>query len=405
MAEVGCYSGESTRIFLSRVARVIAVDPWTDYVENDTTRGPFPMTDMREVERLFDGLVAEYPGRITKQKGASRAIAATIPDASLDLVYIDANHDYEDVVADLQAWQPKVKPGGLIAGHDYDPQRFGVIRAVRDVVGEPDAVFPDLTWAKRVQPGPKAERSPHHTGKRILIGIPCLMEGGYRPFDICLHQLVAARTDVSVFFAMGGVLPGARNRIVREAIRQDVEYVWMLDADQPFAPTDLDKLLAHNVDAVVPLSSHRGSPFLPLLFDEFDADDVARQHYLKAHEHGLIKVAAAGLAGLLIKTSALKAMGTDGWFEFTHPAWNADDYAEDFPFYRKLAAAGFQLCCDVDVRFGHAVTSTVYIVKQDGQWMTILADAEPFVGFPQPVDPELKSRILLADKMPQRRRA
>ena len=40
-------------------------------------------------------------------------------DGSLDLVFIDAGHTFEDVVADIEAWLPKVRPYGFIAGHDY----------------------------------------------------------------------------------------------------------------------------------------------------------------------------------------------------------------------------------------------------------------------------------------------
>lgn len=53
--------------------------------------------------------------------------------ASLDVVYIDGAHDYDSVVADLAAWTPKVKPGGLIAGHDYNPGAWpGVVQAVTE---------------------------------------------------------------------------------------------------------------------------------------------------------------------------------------------------------------------------------------------------------------------------------
>jgi len=40
-------------------------------------------------------------------------------DNSLDYVYIDAGHTYDDVINDLNAWCPKVKIGGMVAGHDY----------------------------------------------------------------------------------------------------------------------------------------------------------------------------------------------------------------------------------------------------------------------------------------------
>jgi predicted O-methyltransferase YrrM len=41
-------------------------------------------------------------------------------DGSLDFVWIDGDHTYPSVLADCQAWWPKIRPGGLFAGHDYD---------------------------------------------------------------------------------------------------------------------------------------------------------------------------------------------------------------------------------------------------------------------------------------------
>ena len=49
----------------------------------------------------------------------SVAAAASYADASLDFVFIDGDHSYEGVKKDIIAWLPKVKPGGIIAGHDY----------------------------------------------------------------------------------------------------------------------------------------------------------------------------------------------------------------------------------------------------------------------------------------------
>lgn len=44
--------------------------------------------------------------------------AADIPNRSLDFVYVDANHDLPNVIADLHAWIPKVRSGGVVSGHD-----------------------------------------------------------------------------------------------------------------------------------------------------------------------------------------------------------------------------------------------------------------------------------------------
>jgi len=60
--------------------------------------------------------------------------AALYQDHSLDFVFIDANHYYEGVKNDLDAWLPKVKDSGIIAGHDYNPVSWpGVIKAVHEV--------------------------------------------------------------------------------------------------------------------------------------------------------------------------------------------------------------------------------------------------------------------------------
>jgi len=51
-------------------------------------------------------------------------------DNSLDFVYIDANHHYEYVVEDIAKWHDKVKPGGIVSGHDYSDHMFEVKAAV-----------------------------------------------------------------------------------------------------------------------------------------------------------------------------------------------------------------------------------------------------------------------------------
>jgi hypothetical protein len=69
--------------------------------------------------------------------------AAETPDGSRDFVFIDADHSYEAVRDDIAAWLPKIRPGGLLCGHDYSKpgERSavgwpGVVRAVDEAVSE-----------------------------------------------------------------------------------------------------------------------------------------------------------------------------------------------------------------------------------------------------------------------------
>lgn len=55
-----------------------------------------------------------------------------IPNGSLDFVYIDGCHAYEVVLDDLKLYYPKVKIGGLVAGHDYGNPGTGVKHALEE---------------------------------------------------------------------------------------------------------------------------------------------------------------------------------------------------------------------------------------------------------------------------------
>ena len=70
-------------------------------------------------------------------KGGSVAMAKVVPDHSLHFVYIDAEHTYPAVCTDLKVWWPKIMPGGLLCGHDYDnPIGYQGLWGVKQAVDE-----------------------------------------------------------------------------------------------------------------------------------------------------------------------------------------------------------------------------------------------------------------------------
>jgi len=68
-------------------------------------------------------------------------------DESLDAVFIDADHSYEAVKLDIQNWMPKVRKGGILAGHDYNSAWMGVVRAVDEIF--PEAQKIESCWVKQ----------------------------------------------------------------------------------------------------------------------------------------------------------------------------------------------------------------------------------------------------------------
>lgn len=81
------------------------------------------------------GKVEPFGQRAVVLRGDSTEMANQVPDASLALVYIDCDHSYEGVSADLLAWSPKVKAGGYVALHDYQNPDYGVKQAVQEFCG------------------------------------------------------------------------------------------------------------------------------------------------------------------------------------------------------------------------------------------------------------------------------
>ena len=77
--------------------------------------------------------VRDWPIAFQQPSGEA---ATSFVDEALDCVFSDGDHRYDEVRADIAAWLPKLKPGGLLAGDDYDQDSHpGVWRAVREKFG------------------------------------------------------------------------------------------------------------------------------------------------------------------------------------------------------------------------------------------------------------------------------
>lgn len=95
-------------------------------------RGNILCIDTWPNEEIFEVCqkLLEDPQFVLWRKDSVEA-AADFADGGLDWVYIDADHHYENVKRDIEAWFPKVRAGGIVAGHDYvNYDDMGVIQAV-----------------------------------------------------------------------------------------------------------------------------------------------------------------------------------------------------------------------------------------------------------------------------------
>lgn len=116
-AEIGVWKGKwSARLCKDNPAlHMLCVDLWSTYDTYDDSRNRSDALEAAYTEAK--AVLANYHCTIVRE--ASVKAAQAVPDGSLDFVYVDANHGEAFVRADLEAWVPKVRSGGIIAGHDY----------------------------------------------------------------------------------------------------------------------------------------------------------------------------------------------------------------------------------------------------------------------------------------------
>lgn len=141
VCEVGSWAGRSAIIMAKAGATVQCVDTW-DGSKNDSGCKAYDGSRGKPLD-VFLRNVAGLP--ITATVGTSPGVARNFKDGAFDIVYIDAEHDYESVKADIAAWTPKAKH--WIAGHDY-----AAFPGVKQAV---DEAFPGCTvqgnvWFQRL---------------------------------------------------------------------------------------------------------------------------------------------------------------------------------------------------------------------------------------------------------------
>lgn len=181
--------------------------------------------------------------------------------------------------------------------------------------------------------------------------------------DFCLSMAILQKPeDARIVWTKTADVVGNCNQICRN---MQGEWLWMMGDDHVFNPDILLRLLAREVDVVVPFVMTRTPPYKPVVMSApHGLDEQGHVEYVvaKLPESGLHEVYAAGSAGMLIRRRVLEAIG-DPWFE-TGPA----GLNEDFTFCAKAREAGFKLYCDVDVQMGHLATHTIWPEHRDGGW-------------------------------------
>lgn len=144
--EVGSWMGRSTRAIADNLPEggvVYAVDTWLGSDEPNHKRLLAGKPLSPEATKVGDNwLLDQFGNNMGEAHFAEplyrvRCVQKTSVEAAkylhtlADMIFLDASHDYENVLADIKAWQPLLAPGGLMCGHDFGGSFNGVQNAVR----------------------------------------------------------------------------------------------------------------------------------------------------------------------------------------------------------------------------------------------------------------------------------
>lgn len=129
IVEIGSWKGRSTHALLSGCqGTVYAVDHFLGSI--DERSSPHAEAQERDIHKDFMENVGSFENLKVLKMDNAEAVEQ-FADHSVDMVFIDAGHLYEEVLGDIKRWLPKVKK--IICGHDRGDEQ--VMRAVEEVFG------------------------------------------------------------------------------------------------------------------------------------------------------------------------------------------------------------------------------------------------------------------------------
>mgnify|MGYP000231294175 CR=1 FL=1 len=128
--EIGTREGKFAEVLLNTIPdlQLTCVDPWSTHDYRSRLIG------QEQQDIYYQTCVknlSKFGERVKIMKTFSMNAVQEFKDNSLDFVYIDGSHEFDDVMRDIIEWAKKVRPDGIVSGHDYYRfKRAGVVQAV-----------------------------------------------------------------------------------------------------------------------------------------------------------------------------------------------------------------------------------------------------------------------------------
>lgn len=207
--------------------------------------------------------------------------------------------------------------------------------------------------------------------------------GRFMLFSVCLSS-TRQPTGSNLSIRASASVTENFNSILKDDLREEDEWVWILGDDHAWDANCLMNLLhimdeTPEADIMVPLVVKRNPPWFVVVFkkggvrEEDGMQGWIPYDWSEIPEHGTFEIDAAGSAGMVIRRSVIDAMGYP-WFESSGGVY----LNEDVHFCVKSKELGFRIFATADVAMGHIGVFNVHPMYKDGRWgaMTEFSSAE-----------------------------
>jgi hypothetical protein len=392
VVEVGAWKGQSAAFMGVEIAnsgkdiRYDVVDTW----EGSATEPDHLADPDVQNGRLYDVFLANTASvrqHVRPIRSTSVEAASSYPDASLDAVFIDGDHSTAAVVADCQAWWPKVKPGGVLLGHDRDwdtVQRavhaFGQFAGVR--------VRPaGLRCFEFHKPEQVTDWTVPEGERAVLIAICSNERSIYRQTAKSLLECLAGPHAQAMIVAHGfqdyeiewvdkyPSVAAMRDYALMKAQLMGASHVLFLDADMTWPKNVLDLMLRHHSAGMVSGVYHlKAWPYWPVVLerpfinneprkrkkddgaqDELPPSYAVEYHYTEGVSDADSPVQAVDLIGMgcALVPMALTRAFQRPWFEYMPDNMGLPAVTEDVAFCARARAVGCPILVDPAIQCGH----------------------------------------------------
>jgi len=152
IAEIGVDTGGLTRRILegTSLKQYWAIDPWKKQEGNIPGWGRLAGCSQKEWDKKAKAVVNFPFPELSVLRMTSLMASKVFRSYYFDMVFIDAVHSYKNTKQDIRIWEPLIRPGGVLCGHDYRKRFKGVVDAVDELIGKDLKLLPATVWLKEI---------------------------------------------------------------------------------------------------------------------------------------------------------------------------------------------------------------------------------------------------------------